>query len=336
MTAVRRYLKEFLSDSRVVEMPRLLWWLVLRLAILTTRPHHTARAYQKVWRKQGSPLLTICQQLQRKLQQNLAQIGKQNSPTEAFKVELGMRYGNPSIAVALRKLQAAGMRKLLVLPLYPQYSATTTASALDAVFAELSKWRWLPAVRMIDHYHDHHGYLRALANSVRQYQKLHGSSEMLLMSFHGIPQSYFQAGDPYHCECWKTARCLAEQLGLADNAWRVSFQSRFGTKPWLQPYTDQTLIELARGRVRDVQVICPGFSADCLETLEEIAMQNRDIFQQAGGRNYDYIPCLNDSNDHIHALSELIVENTHNWQGLAPELDCATRKKRALAMGADA
>ena len=303
--AVRRYLKEFLSDRRVIEAPRLLWWLVLHLVVLTTRPRKSASAYKKIWREDGSPLLAISRKQQSKLQQILG--------ADSIKVELAMRYGNPSIKTALANLHRAGVRELLVLPLYPQYSATTTASTFDAICHELSGRRWIPALRMITHYHDHPDYIEALANRVRNYRKTHGQSEVLLMSFHGIPQSYFEAGDPYPCECRKTARLLAEQLGLSDDAWRISFQSRFGRKQWLQPYTDHTLATLAQTGTRSVQVICPGFSVDCLETLEEIAMQNRDVFLDAGGENYAYIPCLNDDDEHIRGLANIIGDNLGGW-----------------------
>lgn len=310
---VRRYLKEFLSDPRVVEMPRAIWWLILRLAILTTRPRKSARAYQKIWGADGSPLLAISRRQQHKLQEHW---NAHNGPAaRKVAVALGMRYGNPSIASALAELDAAGVRRLLALPLYPQYCAATTASAFDALCAALSRRRRIPALRMIDQYHDHRNYIAALAGSVRDYRRAHGGA-MLLMSFHGIPQSYADAGDPYRDQCHRTARLLAGQLGLAEGAWRVSFQSRFGHRPWLRPYTDETLVELARGGARDVQVICPGFSADCLETLDEIAIENRAVFLRAGGANFGCIPCLNDNDAHIAALRGLIDEHIHDW--LAP------------------
>ncbi|MDD9856374.1 MAG: ferrochelatase [Gammaproteobacteria bacterium] len=343
---VRRYLKEFLWDRRVVEMPRPLWWPLLNGVILNTRPRRTARAYRKIWGDDGSPLLAISRRQQRKLQAALADTGDGDSATGAAAgdaenppplVELGMRYGNPSIAAALGKLRAAGMRRLLVLPLYPQYCAATTASTFDAVSAELSRWRWLPALRFVAHYHDHPAYIGALAASVRDYRRAHGRGEMLLMSFHGIPQAYFDAGDPYHCECLKTARLLAEELGLGDAEWRVSFQSRLGRAKWLQPYTDRALADLARAGVRDVQVICPGFSADCLETLEEMALANRDLFLRAGGRRYACIPCLNDGARHIRALASIARENLSGWRD-RPETnaDRTAQKQRATALGAGA
>lgn len=331
---VRRYLREFLLDPRVVEAPRPLWWLVLNAVILNTRPRKTAHAYAKVWRADGSPLLAISRRQRQKLQAALNAMAGDGGDTAPI-VELGMRYGNPSIADALRKLRSAGARRLLVLPLYPQYCAATTASTFDAVSAELRRWRWLPALRFVANYHDHPAYIGALAASVRDYRRRHGRAEMLLMSFHGIPQAYFDAGDPYHCECLKTARLLAEELNLAAGEWRVSFQSRLGRARWLQPYTDRTLIELAQGGARDVQVICPGFSADCLETLEEIALAGRDAFLQAGGTRYGCIPCLNDGEAHIRALAAIVAENLDGWDGpLATVAERARQKQRAVALGA--
>ncbi len=313
---VRRYLKEFLWDPRVIDAPRLLWWLALHFVVLTTRPRKSAKAYRNIWREDGSPLLVISRRQQRKLQQSLSASLGANPDADFIKVELGMRYGNPSIKAALANLQSAGARKLLVLPLYPQYSATTTASTFDALGAALShrsRQRWLPALRMVNHYHDHPGYIAALANRVREYRQAHGGSEVLLMSFHGIPQAYFEAGDPYPCECRKTARLLAEELQLDEREWRISFQSRFGPKRWVRPYTDATLASLAADGIRGVQVVCPGFSADCLETLGEIAVENRDSFIAAGGENYAYIPCLNDDDEHIRALTDIITGNIGDW-----------------------
>ena len=302
---VRRYLREFLWDPRVVEMPRLPWWLILHLAVLTTRPRKSAKAYQKIWYEDGSPLLVISRRQQRKLQRVLG--------SDSIPVGLAMRYGSPSMADAIAGLQDAGVRKLLVLPLYPQYCAATTGSTFDALSAALARRRRVPAVRFINHYHDHPGYINALADGVRSYRQTHGASEVLLMSFHGIPKASAEAGDPYPAECHLTAQLLAEALELEERQWRVSFQSRFGPKEWLQPYTDHTLAELARGGTRSVQVVCPGFSADCLETLEEIAIQNRAGFVAAGGTHYGAIPCLNDSDAHIRALADIITDNAGDW-----------------------
>ena len=306
--SVRRYLKEFLWDPRVVEVPRVVWWFVLNGLILNTRPGRSSKAYQKVWTDEGSPLLTISQRQRSALADALqARFGRE------VPVALGMRYGRPSIAGALQELRDQHVDRVVVLPLYPQYSATTTASIFDAVTAELRRWRWIPELRFINHYHDHPLYIDALADSVRRHRAEHGGADMLLMSFHGIPQEYFHKGDPYYCECQKTGRLLAERLGLNRDQWKISFQSRLGPKQWLEPYTDRTLDALPGDGVRSVQVICPGFAADCLETLEEIAIENRDVFQQAGGERYDYIACLNDQPRHVDMLAALLADHMQGW-----------------------
>lgn len=325
--SVRRYLKEFLWDPRVVEMSRPLWWLVLNGVILNTRPARSAHAYQKVWTEHGSPLLTISRQQRAALADVLAERFGTRVP-----VALGMRYGNPSIRSALEELRDAGVRRILVLPLYPQYSATTTASIFDAVTTELRGWRWLPELRFINHYHDEPAYIGALADSVRRHRLEFGDADRLLMSFHGIPEEYFHKGDPYFCECQKTGRLLAEQLDLGPDQWQLTFQSRLGPKQWLQPYTDKTLEGMAQSGIKSVQVLCPGFSADCLETLEEVAMEDRDIFLAAGGERYEYIPCLNDDNDHIAMLAGLVDQHTQGW---GPSLeDPSATLQRAIALGA--
>jgi ferrochelatase len=248
-----------------------------------------------------------------------------------------MRYGRPSVAAALAELRRAGARRLLVLPLYPQYSATTTASTFDAVTGELQGWRWLPELRFINHYHDHPAYIAALARSVTAYWSEHERPERLVMSFHGIPEAYFQAGDPYFCECQKTGRLLAEALGLDAGQWSLTFQSRLGPKQWLKPYTDKALRALAREGVQSVHVICPGFSADCLETLEEISLQDRDIFLQAGGKHFGYIPCLNADPLHVEALCAIVGQHLEGWP-VNEESDMqqalAARKERATTLGA--
>jgi ferrochelatase len=325
--SVRRYLKEFLWDPRVVEMARPVWWLVLNGIILNTRPARSARAYQKVWSEDGSPLLRISYRQRDALAEQLRLRGDGGIP-----VALGMRYGNPSIPSALDELRDAGARRVLVLPLYPQYSATTTASIFDAVTAELRTWRWLPELRFVNHYHDDPAYIEALAASVKRHRATAGDAERLVMSFHGIPEEYFHKGDPYFCECQKTGRLLAEALGLAKGQWQLTFQSRLGPKQWLQPYTDKTLEALAGDGVKSVQVICPGFSADCLETLEEIAMENRDIFLGAGGERYEYIPCLNDDAQHIAMLAGLVDRHLRGWEPQREEP--AQVRERALALGA--
>ncbi|MDA7967962.1 MAG: ferrochelatase [Gammaproteobacteria bacterium] len=301
---VRRYLREFLSDRRVVGLPRILWLPLLHGIVLNTRPRKSAKSYAKIWRDDGSPLLVFSRMQQRKLQRRFDE--------SAVVVELGMRYGNPSIAAALEKLHAAGARKVLALPLYPQYCSATTASTFDALGAAFAR-RWhLPALRFVDHYHDHPKYIAALARSVRA----HNSDGVLVMSFHGIPEAFADAGDPYPAQCKTTARLLADELKLADDEWRLSFQSRFGPARWLQPGTEETLAALAQDGAQNVRVICPGFSADCLETLEEIAIGGRETFLQAGGRHFEYIPCMNDDDAHIDALQEIIRANLGDW--LAP------------------
>ncbi|MEJ2575816.1 MAG: ferrochelatase [Gammaproteobacteria bacterium] len=335
-TDVRRYLKEFLWDPRVVEMARPIWWLVLNGIILNTRPGRSAAAYAKVWTDQGSPLLVHSRNQRAALQRSL-----EDRFTGPVKVALGMRYGEPSIGAALAELNTAGARRILVLPMYPQYSATTTASIFDAVTAELRTWRWLPELRFVNHYHDDHGYVAALAESVRQHWAEHGEPDRLLFSFHGIPREYFLAGDPYHCECQKTARLLAERLELPQQRYGVTFQSRLGPKEWLKPYTDETLKALPGEGVKRVDVICPGFSADCLETLEEVAMENRDIFLEAGGEAYRYIPCLNDRPEHVDALADLVASHTRGWPETAGDYRAdegerarVDRLARAQGMGA--
>ena len=332
--ALRRYLGEFLWDPRVVELPRPLWWLILHGIILPLRPARSARKYQTIWTEAGSPLLAISRQQRTALADTLAQ--RLPGPVH---VALGMRYGNPSIAAALADLRAAGARRLLVLPLYPQYSAATVASTFDAVSAELQRWRWLPELRFITHYHDDPAYLDALATHIAA-ARGEQPAERLLFSFHGLPQRNLLAGDPYHCQCHKTARLVAERLGLSATQWAVAFQSRFGRAEWLQPYTSELLAVWARAGVSSVDVVCPGFAADCLETLEEIALENRQVFLEAGGTTYRYLPALNDDPGHIAALAGLVERHAAGW----PELDaaydadavaaeCAARLQRVRALG---
>jgi ferrochelatase len=327
--AVRRYLAEFLWDPRVVEQPRWPWWLVLHGIILRLRPRKVARNYGKIWTEQGSPLLVHSQAQARALQSQL-----DASYPDRFSVSLAMRYGKPTIDHGLQQLQAAGTRRIIVLPLYPQYSATTSGSTFDAVSQILQDWRWVPDLRFIAHYHDDETYIQALAASIREYWQQHGQADKLVFSFHGLPQRYFRAGDPYFCECHKTARLLAETLQLDADRWQLTFQSRFGREAWLQPYTDHTLRDLARAGTSHVQVICPGFSADCLETLEEINEQNRALFLAAGGERFDYIPALNDRPDHIAMMRQLIENSSRDWLA-RPQEDPATRLARARQLGAE-
>ena len=300
-SALRKYLAQFLSDPRVIETPRWLWWFILHGVILRLRPRRSAKAYRKVWTEAGSPLLAITEKQCGAIRAELERGG-----ASSLRVEFGMRYGNPSIRSALEKLQGCNIRKLIILPLYPQYSAATTASTFDAVAGVLKTWRHIPQLRMITGYHDNPGYIDALAQSVRSHWAQSGNPDRLLFSFHGLPRSYVVAGDPYEDECRASARLVARELGLDEGLWEVAFQSRFGPREWLQPYTDKLLQEWGSGGIGNVHVICPGFAADCLETLEEIEMQNRELFLSAGGKNFSYIPALNDSPRHIAALCNII------------------------------
>lgn len=306
--AVRRYLAEFLGDPRVVEIPQPLWWLILHGVVLRLRPRKSAALYRAIWREEGAPLVAITRRQAEKLQGVLyARYGRE------VPVVMAMRYGNPSIAAGLAALRERGVDKVLVLPLYPQYSATTTASTFDAVAAALRRERRVPALRCVDHYCDNDDYIHALAESIRGHQQHHGVPDKLLFSFHGIPQSYATLGDPYPAQCAATAQKLVRRLGLSEDQWLLTFQSRFGRTPWLQPYTDATLKRLGSERVAHVQVVCPGFAADCLETLEEIDQQNREIFLSAGGGALGYIPALNDNDAHIDALANLVQRNLAGW-----------------------
>jgi len=303
-SALRRYLGEFLADPRVVEVPRFIWWFILHGFILRTRPKRSAAAYRKIWTESGSPLLAIS-----KKQAAAIQIYLDGHATEKFHVELAMRYGNPSIRSGLKKLQQANAKKIIILPLYPQYSASTTASTFDAVADVLKTWRNIPELDLVKHYHDSSDYINALAESITEHWQQTNRAEKLLFSFHGIPKAYFDAGDPYYCECHKTARLVAEKLNLDEEEWLLTFQSRFGPKEWLKPYTDMTLKELARQGIKNVNVVCPGFSADCLETLEEINIRYRETFLTEGGENFTYIPALNDRPAHINALTNIILNH---------------------------
>jgi protoporphyrin/coproporphyrin ferrochelatase len=328
--ATRRYLAQFLSDRRVVEIPRLAWWPILHGIILRTRPAKSAAKYASVWTPEGSPLVSATRRLSSLLLSSLAQQGL------PVLVRHAMRYGKPSIAAELDALRAEGATRILVFPLYPQYSATTTASVFDDVAAWGLKARQLPELRFINRYHDHPDFIEALAASVKAHWSRVGRAPLLVMSFHGLPQRNLSLGDPYHCECHKTARLMAEHLGLAKSEYRVTFQSRFGRAAWLQPYTEPTLVELARAGTQHVDVVCPGFPVDCLETLEEIAQEARDAFLAAGGKTFQYIPCLNDDAQHVGALSRIASQHLQGW--LTPEDgpdDQATlTQQRALELGA--
>lgn len=297
--AVRRYLREFLTDRRVVDLPPPLWWPILYGIVLPLRPRRSAHAYGRIWTDEGSPLLVISRRQEAALRTRLAARG-------AIAVALGMRYGRPSIAEALDALRAGGAQRLVILPLYPQYSSATTASTFDAVARHMRSWVDHPDVHFLSDYHDRPWYVDAVARSISEAWQSADPGERLLFSFHGMPARTRTAGDPYHDRCHASARLIATALGLADDRWEVTFQSRFGAAKWLKPYTDETLRSWARAGVTSVDVVCPGFAADCLETLEEIAMLNRDAFLEAGGRSFRYIPCLNDRADHIEGLAGMI------------------------------
>nr|VFK25988.1 MAG: ferrochelatase [Candidatus Kentron sp. MB]VFK33760.1 MAG: ferrochelatase [Candidatus Kentron sp. MB]VFK76368.1 MAG: ferrochelatase [Candidatus Kentron sp. MB] len=308
--AVREYLAEFLWDKRVVDAPRLLWWPILHGIVLRTRPGKSAQLYRNIWTEEGSPLLVISRRQVSALQ---AMLDEQCSVP--VRVAFGMRYGEPSLQEALRQLRADNVQRLLVLPLYPQYSAATTASTFDRIAEELKTWRWLPALRFINGYHDDNGYIDALCQSIRRAWTKRKPPERLLFSFHGLPKRHAESGDPYHRECLITASRVAERLGIADENRMVSFQSRVGREEWLTPHTDQLLQEWGSAGIKSIDVICPGFSTDCLETLEEIAMRGRDIFLGAGGEVFHYISCLNDHPEHIDALAGLVRSHAGDWLG---------------------
>lgn len=305
--AVRAYLKEFLSDVRVVDAPRIIWWFVLRV-ILLIRPKPVSEAYQSIWTDEGSPLLVISKKQATALQQQLKETTGIDTP-----VELAMTYGNPSILSASNALRSKGVERILILPMYPQYSSSTTAAIYDKLSDLLKQCPHLPEMRWIRDFHDHPGYINALAESVKQQWQKEGRSEKLLMSFHGVPERYTAKGDPYERQCRKTASLLAESLELSDEQWQCCFQSRFGREEWVKPYTDHTLMQWGKDGIKSVDVICPAFSADCLETLEEIQVENKEYFLEAGGETYHYIPALNDNDDHIKMLSQLVQQHTQGW-----------------------
>jgi len=327
--AVRPYLKEFLSDPRVVEIPRPIWWLILNLIILNVRPKKSAAKYATVWMKEGGPLRVYTEKQAVLLQGYLGE--RTRAP---FVVDFAMSYGNPSIASVMQKMKAQNCTRILIVPMYPQYAASSTASVFDGVFAAVQKMRNAPAIRTIKHFHDDAGYIKALAAKVNDYWTKNGRPEKLVMSFHGVPQYTLEKGDPYHCECHKTGRLLAQELGLKTDQYQVSFQSRFGKAEWIKPYTTATLIELGQQKTKRVDVVCPGFVADCLETLEEIAQEGKEDFQHAGGGEYHYIPSLNDSNEWIHALTDLVMNNLQGWLIEPNAAELEQSKLRAQALGA--
>ena len=306
--ALKHYLREFLSDPRVIEIPKLFWQIILRGIILQIRPKKSAKTYSTIWTKEGSPLLTISKKQLELVRKEI----KDSYPNSV--VELAMRYGNPSIQSALDQLKKQQVRRLLVIPLYPQYCAATTASTFDAVTNILQKWRWIPELRFVNQYFDEENYIKALSNSIEVFWKKNGKPQKIIFSYHGIPKKYHLKGDPYHCFCLKTTRLVKEYLNLNDEESITTFQSRFGRAEWLQPYTSQTLMELPKQGIKNIHIISPGFSADCLETLEELEEENREYFVKAGGEKYKYIPCLNDSPMHISMIAELITKHTQGWK----------------------
>ncbi len=295
---VRQFLREFLGDSRVVNLPRILWWLILNLFILPFRPRKSAHAYKRIWTENGSPLLVFTQQLTAKL--------KARYGNDKMLIDCAMRYGKPLLREKLRDFKKLGVDEIVVVPLYPQYSSTTTASVFDVVAEEFVSWRHMPSLRFISDYYQSPAYIEAIAASIRQHWQNHGQAGLLLMSFHGLPAKLTDLGDPYYHHCQATARLIVDKLGLHDNQWQLVFQSRFGKAEWLQPYCVEVLQNLPKQGIKQVDVICPGFAVDCLETLEEIAITNKDIFIGAGGKSYRYIPALNDSDAHAELIFDLI------------------------------
>jgi ferrochelatase len=297
-SAVRRFLKEFLWDPRVVDLPRPLWWLILHFFVLPFRPRKSVLAYRNIWQEKGSPLIFLTLQLTERVAAKLHHKGVTTRHV--------MRYGEPSIAKQLSEFKNSGIDNLVILPLYPQYSSTTTASVYDDLVEELSHWKHLPNIHFISDYHQHSHYIAAVAESIEQSWREHGKNQLLLMSFHGLPEKLTKWGDPYFHQCHKTAALIAEKLGLAETEWMLVFQSRFGKAQWLKPYCVDTLRELPKCGIKTVDVVCPGFAVDCLETLEEIAIENRAVFIESGGEQYRYIPALNDSESHVDAIVSLL------------------------------
>ncbi len=298
---LRKYLGEFLMDPRVIELPSLLRLILVKGIIINVRSHKSAATYREIWTEQGSPLLLNSQKLSDKV---ATLVGSD------YQVEMAMRYGKPSIKDKLAKLHQLGIRKLIVIPLYPQYSGSTNGSTFDAVGKALSKHRWVPQINFINSYYEKNSYIKAIGDSIKAHWDEHGRAQKLLMSFHGVPKKYITKGDPYETQCKESARQIADYLELENDSWMLVFQSRFGAEEWLQPYCDETLKGLPEKGIKSVDIICPGFSTDCLETLEEIDGENKEYFMDAGGETYRYIPCLNDSDSHAELMSEVIRQNT--------------------------
>lgn len=304
--SMRRYLSEFLSDTRVIEVPKPIWQLILQGPILTFRPSKSGRAYKKIWTEEGSPLLLYTKRQAEALNKRMG--------SDAMIIDFAMNYGNPSIASKIATLKEQGCDRICVVPLYPQYSATTTASVCDRTFRVLAKMRWQPAVRTAASFHDQPAYIEALANSIQAHiDGLDFTPDKVLMSYHGIPKAYLDKGDPYHCQCHKTTRLVAETLGWPDGFGMTTFQSRFGPTEWLQPYTDKTLEALPAQGAKKLVVVSPAFISDCLETLEELAMEGRETFLEAGGEAYSVAPCLNDSAAAIDVIEDVVRRETAGW-----------------------
>ena len=332
--ALRPYLKQFLWDPRVVEIPRAIWWLILHGIVLNTRPRKSAEKYAKIWTAEGSPLKVHTERQANLLRESMAA----RTPYPLV-VVWAMRYGEPSVEAGLAQLKAEGCGKVLVVPLYPQYAASSTGSTFDAVFAVAARMRNVPELSLVKHFHDHPGYIEALAQSVRDYWATNGRPDRLVMSFHGVPRFTLERGDPYHCECQKTGRLLAEALSLDPEHYVITIQSRFGRAEWLKPYTQDTVEALGRKKTPRIDVICPGFVSDCLETLEEIAIENKAAFLSAGGGAFHYIPCLNERATWIEALASICLAHVRGWgdfTAIPPEtaVDLAVSRQRALALGA--
>ncbi len=329
--ALRPYLKEFLSNRRVIEIPKWIWWFILNGIILNTRPKKSAEKYAQVWLPEGSPLKVHTE----RQTQRLAQLLSERGHAELI-VEYAMNIGSPSVGKVMTRMKEKGCERILVVPLFPQYAASSTGAAMDNVFTELMKMRNIPEVRFVKQYHDHQGYIAALAQNVRDYWDKNGKPDKLVMSFHGVPRASLDKGDPYHCFCQKTGRLVAETLSLNADEYQVCFQSRFGKAEWLQPYTAETLKQLGEAGTKRVDIICPGFVSDCLETLEEIAMEAKETFINAGGHDYHYIPCLNERSDWIQALSDITLSHLQGWLDIKqPSQDDRDKsRKRALELGA--
>ena len=305
--ALKTYLKEFLSDPRIIEIPKLIWQAILRLIILNLRPQKSAKLYKSIWKKEGGPLLVMLKKQKRGIKKVL------QNKLKNIKIEIGMRYGNPSIKLGLENLRRKSCRKILVLPLYPQYCAATTGSTFDKVTEILRKWRWIPEIRFVNNYFEESMYIECLVKSIKESWKKSGKTQKLIFSYHGVPKKYLLKGDPYYCFCQKTTRLVAERMKLKKKDYITTFQSKFGPGEWLQPYTDKTLEELPKKGIKKIHILSPGFSSDCLETLEELEVQNKENFLSSGGERYNYIKCLNDDPQHLKMLGFLILNHIKGW-----------------------